>query len=560
MKNLFYFLSLVITLNGYCLNKVVDINNPISDIDISYTNEDKLVRLIVILNTIQSDQNNASEDDEKSTKYPIEVSIKGLVHWNGNQTKTNKHVLKNISLKPLNRSKPHVLFADLYDESNSPLKQPSIKNDWKKISLQLQYKIAGKIGHTPTINLYPPKKKSKTPTESININTSAVQKGTNRGIITIKSNNGTPFKVEEIIVTKVSGNNQTTLTLSGENIKSNRFGSNGRLDLEFNSPFPIEHINSKYFVSCTATLIGSTNSNFSVEKTEVIFLQDYDLEILNRGKNFNINIPIGNDRFVDNNIRTRGHGNLGIRFLNPEYQKIKPSVSKSKEENTYEITLDGWEGIQSETSSIFYYTDGEKDISPPLTISKQLPKVKNFKFNGIKNDSITISFELAQSAGSTISPSISFSTPKGIIDIKGKTFLRENLSSDQYSVTISQNIPLLGNEEIVKDISLNVNYDKNILYNLTVTVFNQRYYNQSMDSLRMETSKKKSLRDNEKIKQLVEKIVAFGKAVGNSVEIEEVNLAINQLQNFKGEKLKAVLADIGKWAIIVGKIILPFLA
>ena len=105
-----------------------------------------------------------------------------------------------------------------------------------------------------------------------------------------------------------------------------------------------------------------------------------------------------------------------------------------------------------------------------------------------------------------------------------------------------------------------IDYGGNTLYGLTVTVFNQKLYDQKMTELKSETDKKKKERDPEKIKKLVEDIVEIGTAIGNSIEDEEVNSAIEDLQTAKGDKVKAVMSDIGKWALVAGKIILPLLA
>ena len=556
MKKLL-LLSLLIANICYGQNRTVDINDPISDIDISYTEQNGVTRLTVILNSIEVTQN---EINTAST-YTADINIKGLIYWDTEQLNSKKYILKNTKLSKEGSDKPFVLFADLYDGSNSLLMQPTKKDNWEKISFKLYYVINGKTGQTPTLNLYPPKDNASPVTRTINISTSATQKELKKGIIGLKSNpSGTPFEITELEIKKVSGSNTTTTKLNESTLSTNRFSYNGELNLMINTLFDIETINAKYYVKCRARMIGNPDVIFSNAETEVVFVPNFDLKVLNRKSGYSIILPSGANFYLDENIETEGNGELGIRFLNSNYQHIRSDIS-GQSNGKYNIKLEGLQEIPSETSSTYFYTNGAKDISSPLIISKKLPRVTDFKFNGVKGDSILMSFKLP-GIDKGVQPSITLSGEKGAINLGGNVVVKRDKKDDnKFDVYIDRKISnLISKDDIVKDVSIGIDYGGNTLYGLTVTVFNQKLYDQKMTELKSETDKKKKERDPEKIKKLVEDIVEIGTAIGNSIEDEEVNSAIEDLQTAKGDKVKAVMSDIGKWALVAGKIILPLLA
>jgi len=556
MKKLL-LLSLLIANICYGQNRTVDINDPISDIDISYTEQNGVTRLTVILNSIEVTQN---EINTAST-YTADINIKGLIYWDTEQLNSKKYILKNTKLSKEGSDKPFVLFADLYDGSNSLLMQPTKKDNWEKISFKLYYVINGKTGQTPTLNLYPPKDNASPVTRTINISTSATQKELKKGIIGLKSiPSGTPFEITELEIKKVSGSNTTTTKLNESTLSTNRFSYNGELNLMINTLFDIETINAKYYVKCRARMIGNPDVIFSNAETEVVFVPNFDLKVLNRKSGYSIILPSGANFYLDENIETEGNGELGIRFLNSNYQHIRSDIS-GQSNGKYNIKLEGLQEIPSETSSTYFYTNGAKDISSPLIISKKLPRVTDFKFNGVKGDSILMSFKLP-GIDKGVQPSITLSGEKGAINLGGNVVVKRDKKDDnKFDVYIDRKISnLISKDDIVKDVSIGIDYGGNTLYGLTVTVFNQKLYDQKMTELKSETDKKKKERDPEKIKKLVEDIVEIGTAIGNSIEDEEVNSAIEDLQTAKGDKVKAVMSDIGKWALVAGKIILPLLA
>ncbi len=552
-----YFLLIILIANiCYGQKRTVDINDPISDIDISYTEQNGVTRLTVILNSIEVQQ----EANSSENQYTADISAKGLIYWETEQSNSKKYILKNINLTKEGSDKPFVLFADLYDGTNSLLMKPSRQNNWEKLSFKLYYVINGKSGQTPTLNLYAPKDNTTPTNRTINISTSATQKDNKKGIINFKSiPSGTPFEISELEIKKVSVGNSSTTKLDVNQLGTNRFSYNGELKLIFNTQFDIETINAKYFVTCRASMIGNPNENFNATETEVVFVPNFDLKVLNRNTGYSIILPNGASTYTDQNIETEGNGNLGIRFLNSHYQNIRPEITKQG--NKYNIKLDGLQEIPNETSSTYFYTNGANDISAPLTISKKLPRVTDFKFNGVKGDTLLMSFKLP-GIDEGVPPSISLSGTQGSINIGGNVIIKmDNKDKSKFDVFIDRNISnLISKNDIVKDVSIGVNYGGNTLYSLTVTVFNQKLYDETMAELKKETEKKKKERKPEKIKKLVDDIVKIGTAIGNSIKDEDVEAAINELQTANGDKVKAVMSDIGKWALIAGKIILPLLA
>ena len=557
MKKLYSLIFFsIIYVSSYAQQRLVDINDPIADIDLSYTEGDGITRLTIILNTITNEQEGGGSEN-----YTADISVQGLIQWKSNPDNSKKNILRETALSKIGSDKPFVLFADLYDGTNNFLKKPTETNKWEKISFRLSYVINGKSGSTPRLNLYPPIEDNNAVsiTRILNVGTSAILKDSRKAIVSIKSTpTGTPFEITEMSILKESGGNQNSITIEKTELGNSRYSYNGNLSLAFNTPFDIETLNAKYYVTCKGVLLGDSSVPMNGIKTEVVFVPNPDLTILNRPPGYSILLSNGSNEYNDENIETRGNGKLGIRFLNADYKNIRSTVS-ALGNNKYNIKLEGLSEIDSETSSTYFYTNASKDVSAPLVISKKLPKVTNFKFNGVKGDSLLMSFKLGGIDEGT-TPSISLTGDQGTIDIGGDIPVKKTPDGNSFNVFIDRKISgVIAEDKIIRDVTINVNYGGHVLYNLTVTVFNQKLYNEKLAALEVETSKKPKDRAKSKVESLVKDILAIGEAVGNSINDDEVSEAIDSLQTAKGDKVKKVMGDVGKWALIAGKIILPFL-
>jgi hypothetical protein len=557
MKNLFTFSLLLLTNFIFSQNRFVNVNDPISEVDISYSEPTGMTRLTVILNTVETNEASAVSAD-----YSAQMNIEGSVKWDVLPTDPKKNILKNVPLNKQGTDKPFVFFVDLYTADNQLLMKSSPSNLWNKIALKLHYVINGVSGHTTTVNLYPPTIGSTPIYRKLSIETQAKQKETKKGVLSFKSEpSGIPFEIKELKITKKIGENETSTTLSATDLGVSRYSYNGELNVEVPTSFEIENLGNKYLVVCKAVLLGDSNISLNSSVTEVVFVQDFDLRILNRTSTHSISVIGDSNEFIDGNIETEGNGTLGIRFLNSNYQNIKSTVAKVDGSKKYDIKLTGLNAIPNETSSTFYYTNGAKDISAPLTISKKLPRVTDFRFDGLSGDALNMSFKLLGTDEGTM-PVVKIAEGLNNIELGGSLIVNPDVNDKtKFNISIARNISnILTGEEIVTDISISVNYASNSLYDLKVTVFNQKLYDEKMKKLREETDKKKKDRDAEKIKSLVEEISSYGKAAGKVIESEEIKVAVENLQNGKSDKVKEVMSDVGKWALVVGKIILPLLA
>lgn len=556
MKKMFLLLLLLSTFS-YSQNRIINLQDPIAEIDISFS-EEGIARLFVILNTVES-----AEESIGDNSYTADINVQGLIHWEDAQKESRKNILKNVPLMKVGSETPFVLFTDLYSGENKFLKKPDATNKWKKISLKLSYVINGKTGQTPTLNLYPPKDNAGPIKREIQISAGAIQKESRKGIIHLKSvPSGMPFEITTLKIRQINGGEEQITVLGRNELGEGRFSYNGELKLSVPTGFDIETLNSKYVISCTAGLLAEPNTLLETNETEVIFVPDLDLKILNRNPGYSITLPSDASTHIDKNLETLGNGKLGIRFLDPRYQHIRTSISPLGN-GKYNIFFEGLESIPIETSSTFFYTNGTTDISPPLVISKKLPRISDFKFDGVKENHVALSFRLP-GIENGIHPGISLSGSKGTLDLGGNVVIRKiNVAGadGKYEVLIDRNISdKIIDNKVVEDMSIAVNYGGNILYNLTVTVYNQSYYDGKRAELTQEANKKKKDRDPEKIENLVKEISAIGIALGNTIDEAVVQETIGNLRSAKGDKVKAVMSDVGKWTLIAGKIVLPLLA
>lgn len=556
MKKLFTYVWLMFCATMFAQNRAVNVDDPISDVDITYTS-DGTARLTVTLNTIEGSNTGATGPVD----YTAEMNIEnGTIFWQGIQTDSQKKILLNTSLKKIGKDKPFVLYADLYDGNNNTLKKPSDQNKWTKVSFKLNYMIGGKSGQRHIFNFYAPPGEEDLTEKLIVTSTTAYLKDVRKGVINFKSQpSGMPFEILDITITKIMADG-TKLSdpISTNELGTNRFTYNGSLNLEINPNFDIELSNSKYLITCNAIVLGTKNKLKSTE-TEIVFVPDYEFQIINRQPDYSIALLSQADNFDDINIETKGSGTLGIRFLNPQYKDVKSSTV-SLPNSRYIIRLENCKSVPNETSSTFFYTNGTKDISPPLMITKKLPRVTDFKFNGVDEKALYMSFKLP-GIDEGQSPTITFSTSTGEIQLGGNLIIKQS-STDKtlFDVKIDKKIAnVFTGGEIVKDVSIAVKYAGNILYSMTVTVYDQKLHKEKTDALKVEVEKKKNKRDGAKIDGLVNDLQKYAKAVGNDITDVEASKIKQDLKEAKTEDTVEIINAVGKWVLAAGKIVLPLL-
>ncbi len=560
MKVVFSFSLLLLSVIASGQNRVVDPNDPVGDVDIIYTSDD-VARVMVVLNTVE-----AGSIPNSISINELSVNVQGQISWSTSPQDQKKLLLQKRNLDFAGSDRPFVMFADLYDGSNNLLKKTSSSNDWNKLSIRIHYSMPGKSGKTPVLNLAPPIVRTAVERKIVTIDQTGYRKDMKHVTITLRTNQkGTPFEVTQVKITKKSGSTETSTDLSANDLGDGRFCFNGELVLNVITAFDIDIINAKYVVSCSVIGVEAGKPTYQTTPTEVTFVPNHNLRIKNLEQSQSIIIPPGADD-TSWEVETDGNGQLGVKFLNSEYAKrfnsVKPELVS---EGKWKIKLDGLSSIPSETASTLYYLNGSKEISPPLIISKKLPRVSDFKFNGVKGDSLIIlSFRLPGIDKET-DPTISISGDKGEIKLGGKVVVKRRVvlqekDKDMFDVTLDRNLTgLISSEAITKDLTFTISYGANRLYDFTATVFNQKLFDSKKEDLQKEANKKPKDRDKTKIASLVKDLAEMGKAIGNSIDDKEVADSIDGLQKAKGVEVKKVFSDIGKWALIVGKVVLPLL-
>lgn len=544
-KLLISTISFLIAITATCQTSLVDPENPISRIDVGYSVDNFLVFTIVL---------NSKENSQTLQNLPsinFKASIEGQINWADEVEDKRKKTL--LAVFQPNASSPFVFSADAKDGTSALIPSPSTRK-WVSIEqVKLKYEIEGKRFELPYISVYPPGIQNNTKTELLITNRGKMT-GKQKGEITLSTNDATPFEVLSIDVTQQIGTTRNNILLSEKALGNLRFANNGSIDLIFETKFDMDPA-ANYFVVVKSKKIGSGESLVS-KSCEVVFTDEILRRILNKEPNFTISID-DKDIIMDE-IRTEGKGLLGVRFVNPDYQKIdvKP-VSKGG--GTFEFYYHGLGKLPDNSFSYFYYTVNGVDLPQPYLIIKKAPVISDFKFTGTKENEVSLEFKLPEYVNKD-EISIDIIGEKGNLIVGGSTVIyADPLNKSKFRAVLSNNLTKMVVEDTIIEVTFVISYSKVPLYSLGITIFNQELLNQKMAELIAETANKPNKRDEKKIKAIVEDLVKIGKAVGNSIDDQEVTKVIESLNNGDKEKIKSIMSDIGKWALVAGKIVLPFL-
>jgi hypothetical protein len=541
----------------------VDPVNPISEISLGYTNGPiSTTGLTIVFNAAKGSGDSTRSNSISRPK----LNITGSIVWADQPSDPKKTILSDGRFFD-SPEKPFVSHTDLYDGNQQILLQASESNDWKRINLKLSYSIDGEVVELPSIALYPPPvvEEEEVINRVVRVNPKAQWVGEKEAVFTVESlPPGIQFEITEFTLLKYDNDSTepSTQPMDKGHQGDRRFTRDGKTQIHFLTDTEID-ISSDYMVSLKAidTYSGKEIST-GAEATKVFFIKEFPPSVINREEGRIFQIPCHADKFRDDDIQMVGDGTLGIRFLNKDFELVNPTTVRLGGDR-YAIDLDGLQTVPMMSSSTYYYINKETGatISPALTITKSLPKVESFKFDGVSQDSLMVSFEIEGDMGDK-DPVLNISGSVGILPL-GNVFVTKQprlatSPTEKYHAKIYGQISqyVLGNK-ITDDLTIGVTYAEETLYSLTVTAVNRKLYDETRAKLEAEVDSPKGDRSRENIVKWVDILVGYGKAVGTSIEDPVVRNAVDELKNGNNSKVSKVMSDIGKWALIVGKIVLP---
>ncbi len=550
------YLTLVILLfikSGFSQVRVVDTDKPIASIEISYSANNNLT-IILVLNSKENTQTVTG-----AGAINFKATVEGQISWNGTPADPSDRFVSGTFISSSIQT-PFKFSTDIkYGADGKFVPTPSTRN-WKSIEyVKIKYELDGKYNELPFFTIYPPTTSTNVVNKVIKIAGKGKYTSKRTGEISIESEPiGTAFEVTACEITKTVGSRETTTKLDAGSLGASRYANNGKINLKFNLGSDIDEANSTFKVKVGVKLIG-TEEKIESSSTEVVFVDETPITIWNRPASYSITIN-DRDEFLDSDINVSGQGDLNIEFATKDYADLI-RVTKTKVGNSYSFKLSGLSQIPDKTYSYFYYTNNGERISPPHLIVKESPVLTDFQFTGISNNSISMEFFLPQFVNEQlVSLNIIGSDGKDLKLSGNLVIKRENEGNkSKFIVTLPNSITELVDKDTIRDLRFNINYNATKLYSLGVKVFNQKLLNDKIAELISATSDKPNRRNKEEIKKTVESIVKIGEAVGNSIGEEDVTKAIDELKNGDKDKIKSVMSDIGKWALIAGKVILPLL-
>jgi len=526
----------------------IDLERPILRVDVGYSIDNNLI-FTLVLNTKENTQNL-----QNSTPINFKATVEGQINWNEPEQDPRKKILTGI-FQPSSSSNPFNFIADAKDGSTALVPSPT-KRNWKSIEqVKLKFELEGKYFELPYLTIYPPTVIQTGNKTEINISNKAKMIDKGKGEIKIVANDGTPFEITSVEITRKQAGKTNTTNISGEALGSSRFANNGVIELPVITTFELDN-SATYIIKAGVKKIG-TGEVINSLPVEVVFVDEIPLQVLNKSSNFSISID-DKDMLTDE-VRTEGKGDLGVRFATKEYSDKIRVIKNPLGGGTFEFQFSGLNQLPDNSFSYFYYTVNGKDLPQPYLITKKSPVVSDFKFNGSKEDKISLEFRLPQYVNKELI-SINIIGKNSNIEVKGSAVIQpDQADKSKFQATLPNELTSLVVKDTLIDVNLIVKYNNAPLYSLGLALFNQKLLNQKVSELVAETANKPSKRDKDKIKSIVEDIVKIGGAVGNSIKDEEVKNAIETLSGDNKEKIKSTMSDIGKWALIAGKIVLPFL-
>lgn len=531
---------------------IIDLDRPISRFDAGYSIDNNLI-FTLVLNTKENTQSL-----QNSTPINFRASVEGQINWTDAVQDPRKKILVAV-FQLSSSSSPFTFIADVKDGSTALVPSPA-KRNWKSIEqVKLKYELDGKYYELPYLTIYPPTVIQAGNKTEISVSNKAKMTDKKKGEIKVVSNDGTPFEITSIEVTKKSntGGGTSKTTITGEALGTSRFANSGVIEIPITTSFDLDDTSeATYTVIITAKKIG-TLEIISSNSMEVVFIDEIVLRLLNKSSNFSISID-DKDEILDE-VRTEGKGDLGVRFATKEYSDKIRVTKKSLGGGTFEFHYLGLEQIPDNSFSYFYYTINGKDWPQPFLITKKSPVVSDFKFNGTKEDKVSLEFRLPQYVNKDLI-SINIIGKNNEIEVKGNAVIQpDQTDKSKFQAILPNELTNLVAKDTLLNVNLIVKYNDKPLYSLGLTLFNQKLFNQKIAELVAETANKPSNRDKVKIRKTVEDIVKIGKAVGNSISDVEIKNTIETLSGNNNEKIKNAMTDIGKWALIAGKIVLPLL-
>jgi hypothetical protein len=540
----FFFLANFV----YSQNININPSNPIEGIDLIYV--ENQTRLHVNFNELKGDSN----IEASQNKLPLKISVEGSIIWSKVPNDEKKIKIREIELRQLATDRPFLYFTDLYDQNNILLGRSNNSNNWQKIILKIKYNIDGIQKELPNITMYPPRDVATNLQNNLKFLTPIFLTDDREIEIGIEESNKQAIKIIDLKLISENGNSVTPVNLSslGQDISS----QNGSLNLKLNLNVSPD-INSNHRIEATVHYLNTQIDDQTISK-DFNFVKKYDLKII--GPSYKTKVPFEQDRVEIQNIQTRGIGTLSVRFLDEIYsEKIKPQPLNISNDGSKSLFLEGFSQVEYGTGSAFYFTFNGKDVGKPNYIYKALPKVENFMFNGVDDKNIQMKVLLDESISQNNLVINVYYKQDTLGLSRGKVIKRSDNNNKEYSILIDRNISNLVGDSIFYDVKFQLEANNEKIYVFTSTLFNQKKLDEKIDILKVETAKSKRERSNEQIKNTLEEIQKIAIRLGNSVGDVEVTKALDVLEKGSKEKTIKTIEDIGKWALIAGKIFLPIL-
>jgi hypothetical protein len=547
MKNIIFCGLLIATFGLQSQVRVVDSERAISSVNAAWSPNDFLVYSILI---------NSKEITQSVAESPVDfkASIEGQINWSATPGNANEKFVKGTFLVT-GSGTPFKYAADLKYDGDKMIPLTSVKA-WTSIeNVKIKYEVDGKHFELPAMTIYPPPVSSMSSQKALSISGQGRITEKRRGEINIESlPSGTQFEVTEVEIIQ-DGKTTNSSKLKGPAIGNGRFANNGKIDLQFPTTFDLTDHGSSYQVKVTAKVIGTDDVLTSTNR--IVFIDDIPLTILNRPDGFILSVNDGNV-LVDKEVNTEGKGELGIRFMSKEYaDNVKIALTKTG--SLYTFNLSGLTLLPEKSYSNFFYTNNNVDIPPAHLIVKEATVLSNFCFSGVSNDKLMMEFNLPSYVSKSLI-SLSISNGDKQISVGGSLIITNDPSDNsKFIATIPNSVTNLINKDTIRDFKFTVSYNSKNIYSINIKLFNQTLLNNKIAELTAATAEKPRNRDKEKIANIVSDIVKIGKAVGNSIDDKEVTAAIDELKTGNKDEIKRVMSDIGKWALIVGKLVLPIL-
>ena len=532
-------------------DKIIDTDKPISNIDISYSVNNKLM-FTLLLNSRDNTQTLSS-----APTVDFKATIEGQIKWAIDPGNPKENLVSGTFTSSSSDS-PFKYSTELKNGLGFLIPMPTEKNWTSIINVKIKYEIDGKYNELPSMTIYPPGVITPVISKAIKISTQAKMIDKRKAEIALESEpSGLAFEVTQIELIKTSGGNQSKGGYNASEIGDARFANNGKINLLFNTTFDIDDNTASYQVSVKAKAIG-TSEIINSPLTDVVFIDASPLRILNRPADYSLTVN-DSDELIDSDINTTGIGDLGIRFATTEYEN-KIQKQRTNLGSVYTFQLKGLNALPDKSHSYFYYTSNGKIISPPHLIVKEAPVLTNFHFDGINADRISLGFNLPAFVDPTlISLNIVSKDNKDLV-IGGSYVVKRDLTDPtKININLPNDLTTVIANDTIRDLGFIVNYKAVRLYSLNLKLFNQKLLNEKIAELVANASDRPARRNREQIKAIVEDIVKIGESVGNSMSDAEVNQTVDELKNGNKEQIKNTMLDIGKWALLVGKIVLPVL-